>query len=120
MLVGFTFTSQGQIVRPATPQESGARNGPAVGKRRRNHKIAAQLEGTGTGVSFGTTFAKVDPAKFRQPNDAAYLVNQQFTGIYKETLTDDYGFDGMICWQVTRPYPLNIANIGGMIETTDE
>jgi len=120
MLVGFTFTSQGQIVRPATPQESGARNGPAVGKIRRNQKIAAQLEGAGVGVSFGTTFAKVDPAKFRQANDTAYLVNQQFTGIYKDTLTDTYSFDGMICWQVTRPYPLNIANIGGFIETVDE
>lgn len=120
MLVGFTFTSQGQIVRPATPQESGARSGPAVGKRRRNHKIAAQLEGTGVGVSFGTTFPKVDPAKFRQPNDTAFLVNQQFTGIYKDTVTDDYSYDGMLCWQVTRPYPLNIANVAGFIETADE
>jgi len=71
-------------------------------------------------VSFGTTFAKVDPAKFRQANDTAFRVNQQFTGVYKDTLTDTYSFDGMICWQVTRPYPLNIANIGGFIETVDE
>ena len=120
MLVGFTFTSQGQIVRPATPQESGARNGPAVGKVRRNHKIAAQFEGTGVGVSVGTTFAKVDPVKFRLPNDTAYLINQQFTGIYKDTLTDTFSYDGMVCWQVTRPYPCNIANLGGFIETTDE
>jgi len=93
---------------------------PGVGKKRRNHKIATQLEGTGVGVEFGTTFAKLDPAKFRQPNDTAYLVNQQFNGVYKDTLTDDYSLDGMICWQATRPYPLNIANLGGFIETVDE
>jgi hypothetical protein len=120
MLIGFTFTSQGQIVRPATPQESGARNGPAVGKVRRNHKIAAMFEGTGIGVSFGTTFTKLDPAKFRQPNDTAYLLNQQFTGVYKDSLTDTSSFDGMICWQQTRPLPVNIANLGGFIETSDE
>jgi hypothetical protein len=123
MLVGFTFASQGQIVRPALPAESGARNGPAVGKKRRTQKIAAQLEGAGVGVSFGTLFApasRLNPAKFRQPNDVAFLVNQQFTGVYKDTLTDDYSYDGMICWQVARPYPLNIANIGGFIEATDE
>lgn len=120
MLVGFTFTSQGQIVRPALQAESGARNGPAVGKVRRNHKIAAQFEGTGLGVTFGTTFAKMDPAKFRQLNGVPLTVNQQFTGVYKETLTDNLSFDGMICWQQTRPYPLNIANLGGFIETTDE
>ena len=120
MLVGFTFTSQGQVVRPATPQESGTRNGPAVGKKRRNHKFAVQLEGTGTGVSFGTTFAKVDPARLRFDNDVAYAVNQQFTGIHKDTITDNYSYDGMVCWQITRPYPCNIANIAPFLESTDE
>jgi hypothetical protein len=120
MLVGFTFTSQGQIVRPASPQESGARNGPAVGKKRRNHKMGTQLEGTGVGVSFGTRFNKTDPAKFRQPNDTTYLINQQFTGVYKDTISDDYSYDGMVCWQQLRPYPLNIANIAPFLETQDE
>lgn len=120
MLVGFTFTSQGQIVRPALPAESGARNGPAVGKVRRNHKIAAQFEGTGVGLTVGTTFAKMDPVKFRQLNGTPYLVNQLFTGVYKETLTDNASLDGMICWQQVRPLPANLANIGGFIETSDE
>jgi len=120
MLIGFTFTSQGQIVRPATPQESGARNGPAVGKVRRNHKIAVMFEGTGVGITLGTLFTKTDPVKFREPNDTAFAVNQQFTGVYKDTVTDNPSFDGMLCWQQTRPYPANIANIGGFIETTDE
>jgi len=120
MLVGFTFTSQGQLVRPALPQESGARSGPAVGKVRRHHKFAVQLEGTGIGLQFGTRFTKLFPALFRQPNDVAYLVNQQFTGVFKTTLQDDYSFDSMLCWQQTRPYPVNIANLAGMLETQDE
>jgi hypothetical protein len=118
MSVGFTFTSQGQLVRPATPQESGARSGPALGKKRRNHRFAALLEGT-QGVSFGTTFAKVDAARFRDAVDVTIQINQQFSGVYKDSLTDTHSYDGMLCWQVTRPYIVNIAAVEPYLETQD-
>ena len=117
-LVGFTYTSQGQIVRPHAREESGARSGPAFGKKRRNHYVIAQLEGT-QGVSFGTDFNNLLPAIFRQDGGKQYAVTQQFTGIFRDAVHNDYDFDGMLAWQVTRPYIVNLIAIGGAIETQD-
>jgi hypothetical protein len=117
-LVGFTYTSQGQIVRPHAPVESGARTGPAFGKKRRNHYIMAQLEGT-QGVSFGVDFNNLYPAIFRQDGGKNYIITQQFTGVWRDAIRNDYDFDGMLCWQVTRPYIVNVLAIGGAIETQD-
>jgi hypothetical protein len=118
-LVGFTYTSQGQIVRVHAPQESGARSGPALGKKRRHHYFMALLEGT-QGVSFGTDFAtNLLPAIFRYDGGKVYPINQQFSGVWRDAVRNDYDFDGMLCWEVTRPYICNIAAIGGALQTQD-
>ncbi len=120
IVVGFTYTSQGQIVRPATPQESGARSGPALGKKRRNMQFAALLDNT-AGISFGTTFnGGLYPALFQQPNGTNFTTGQMFSGVYWNTLKDDYSFDGMICWQITRPYSATVCAIEGFIQTMDK
>lgn len=120
-LVGFSFNSDGQIIRPQLPTESGARSGPAFGKSRRNHQYAAQLEGT-QGVAVGTSFAaeRLKPALFKSDGGRAYRVSQQFSGIWWDSIVDDSSFDGMICWRVSRPYICNIAAIGGFIQTQDK
>jgi hypothetical protein len=106
-------------VRPNAPAETGARTGPAFGKKRRNEEFAVQVEGT-QGVSFGETFSKLYPASFRAADDLTVLgLNQQFSGIHWDQLDCDYTFDGMICWQVTRPYIVNIAAIGPRLSTQD-
>jgi hypothetical protein len=117
-VIGFSYISDGQIVRPNASQETGARNGPGFGKLRRNHQMAAQLEGA-QGVSFGTTFTALKRALFRQPNDKAYTIQQQFTGIYYTTIEDDSSLDGMVCWRVTGPYICNVTAIGGRLSTQD-
>jgi hypothetical protein len=119
MLVGYTFTSQGQSVRPNAPGESGARNGPAFGKKRRNHQYAAQTEGT-QAVSFGATFATAKPALFKSAGGVTLALTQQFSGIHWDMINDDYSFDGMLAWQVTRPYPCNIPALGGFLQTQDK
>jgi hypothetical protein len=118
-LVGFDYLSQGQIVRAASPQESGARSGPAFGKRRRVHYIMAELEGT-QGLSFGVILNRLRPCIFRQPNGTNYTVQQTFTGIFRDQFkTGDHDFDGMICWQVNRGYPANLAAVGAALDTAD-
>jgi len=122
MAVGFTFTSDGQIVRPNAPAESGARNGPAFGKKRRNHQYAIQVEGAvAGGVYVGTDFttSRLKPALFKAANGAALVVTQQFSGIHWDTIDDEMLFDGMLCWRVTRPYICNVAAIGGFLQTED-
>lgn len=120
-VVGFTYTSDGQIVRPSLPAESGARNGPAFGKLRRSHRYALQVEGAVSGkVSVGTEFAKLKPALFKSAGGQSYAVNAPFTGIHRDALTDDYSFDSMLCWRITRPYPANVIAIGPALQTQDD
>jgi hypothetical protein len=120
-LIGFTFTSQGQPVRPNSPQESGARTGPALGKLRRTMQAAAQLEGT-QGISFGTNFSKVDVAKLIDVNTGLRpAINTTFSGVtWIDSLTDSYSYDSMVCWQITRPYPANVISIQAFPMTMDK
>jgi hypothetical protein len=119
IVVGHTFTSRGQLVRPATPQESGARNGPALGKKRRSMQIAALLDNT-AGISFGTDFAQMLPANFKQDNGTPFIAGQMFSGVYWDMLKDNYSFDGMACWEVTRPYSATVVAIEQFIHTQDK
>lgn len=119
IVVGFTYTSDGQIVRPNTPQESGARNGPAFGKKRRSQKYAILVEAT-AGLSIGTTFTGLYPILFKDVTGIALAAGQTYSGVYKDTLKDDYSYDGMLCWRVTRPFPANVMAIGPSLHTQDE
>jgi hypothetical protein len=43
-----------------------------------------------------------------------------YSGLLWDTVDDDgTGFDGQLCWQITRPYPASIQAIGGFIKTQD-
>lgn len=118
IVVGQNFMSQGQLLRPILPQDTGARAGPALGKTRRTHQFSALIENT-VEISFGTSFDTLVPAAFKQPNGAAYAVNDSFSGVYHETLGDDYSYDSMLCWQVSRPFPANVLAVSQFIETQD-
>jgi hypothetical protein len=118
---GFTYTSQGQLVRPDAPAQSGSRNGPAFGKYRRNHYIMAQVEGAvSSSIWLGTAFNKLMPLKFTQANPPIELPpTAQTTGVFRMQPTDGDTFDGQICWQIKRPHPGNIVSIGGALDTKD-
>lgn len=116
--VGTTFTSQGQRLRGLEPQDTGARNGPALGKTRRNHRLSSLLLNS-TAVYFGTTFVNIRKAIFKSLGGNAYVDNQLFSGVYSNTVEDTYSYDGMLCWQTNRPYPLNVLAVEGFLETAD-
>jgi hypothetical protein len=120
IVVGFTYNSDGQMVRPITAADTGARNGPALGKIRRNHRYSMLLSGT-LGLSIGTNFAKLFPANFKQANGQdAIPALSMFNGVQQDSLADDYGYDGMMCWRVSRPYPANVIAIAGNIAAQDQ
>ena len=119
ILIGSCFTSQGQIVRGALPQETGSRTGPAQGQTRRTHMFSSLLYNT-QGVSFGTDFQHLDTAQLSAfESGPIYPVTKLYSGVYWGTVDDGYSFDGMLCWQVTRPYPATIVNIGGWVHTQE-
>lgn len=122
--IGYRYYSQGQLLRTQDPVQSGARNGPAMGKTRRNHKAAFYFINAITGsVSVGTDFADLDTQTFQPDGEnhlgESYTVLDPFTGIWRTELNDDYTFDGMICWQTNSAYPLAVGAISGFLETQD-
>lgn len=116
--LGLTYTTQCQILRAVEPQQAGAQNGPALGKTRRTHQYAALVAST-QGISFGTDFSKVRPALFESPGGTPYAANQLFSGVWWSQLEDDYSFDSMVCWTVTRPYPATVLSLSGFLHCQD-
>lgn len=117
-VVGFTYTSQGQLVRPDSVEQSRSPLGPALGKMRRVHQFSALLHRT-QGISFGTNFDDLKIGNFRFPGGVAYTALQLFSGVHQDTLDDDSSMDGMICWEVSRPYPATVVSIAGYMQTQE-
>lgn len=121
-VVGFSYTSQGQLLRPVSPAESGARNGPAFGKTRRNHRYALACANT-QGITIGSDFSKpMRPAQFKSDGGkgaSTLPMATLYTGEHSDTVEGDYNLDGMLAWQITRPYPATVTAFGGFLQTQD-
>ena len=120
-LLGFTFTSQGQILRAIVPQEAGAANGPAMAKTRRTHQVGILMSLT-QGISVGTTFDNLRAANLVSNGGDGTIpltLQQLFSGIYWDTIDDTYSFNGMVCWQISRPYPASILSVNQFLHTQD-
>ena len=119
IVVGKTYTSQAQLVRPDT-MEGGARNGPGAAKSRKLNKFGAYLVNA-WGLSFGTKFANLRAATFKTTGGTALANGQMFSGVQKDVINDDAeGLAGQLCFQQTRPFPATIGSITGFIQTEDE
>lgn len=114
--IGASYTSQGKLLRPDV-QDRG-QNGPGLGKTRRLHMFAANLVSS-LGVSFGTDFTTMfeatPPGNGQADNDMATL----FSGVYWNTISSNYDFDGQLCWQVTRPYPCTLTAVTSFLRMED-
>lgn len=120
-LVGFTYTSDGQIVRPMVEKETGTKVGQAaMANIRRAHWWGAQFVDAGFGLKMGTDFNHLRTVYFKSLGGKSLTVKDLFTGIDTVPLDDTYSFDSMICWRQTRPYPVTIAAIGEFLHTQDK
>ena len=116
--VGHTFTSRGQILRPATSQESMTQTGPAMGKKRRT-TYAAPLLADAQGVSMGVDFLTMRPLDFKTNNGIGQAgggvttmpLSQTFSGVYRGPVDADSNYDNMWCWEITRPYPCTVVAV---------
>lgn len=114
-MVGFTYTSQGQLLRPDGVDQSRMPTGPALGKTRRAAQFAALLVNT-QGISFGTSFGALHTANFRQLNQTPYAQTQLFSGVYRDSVSDPQSYEGQLCWQISRPYPATVAAVAPFFE----
>lgn len=119
-VVGYRYKSRGQLVRPVTPADTGARDGPGFGKKKRNAQYAIQVVST-AGLKIGTRFeaGRMYDLNASNPGEVKLSPTELATGILVDTLADDSSYEGMLCWEATGPYSVQIAAIGGFISTED-
>lgn len=121
VVIGYSYSSRGQLLRRIATAEAGAANGPAMGKTQRVHQYSVMVvNGITAAMKVGADFDHLKPAAFRTKGQKDYAVDRLFSGIHQDTLDDEYGFDSMICWEITRPLPMTIAAFGGFIQTQDK
>lgn len=120
MVVGFTYNSDGQLVRPVESKDTGARSGPGWGKLGRLHRVIFQLYGAvGGSFQFGTDFAKLDPLKLAGPDGTPLTPQQTFTGMARQEVESRNDFDNQLCFRVSRPLPAFITAAGAMMNKED-
>lgn len=119
-VIGFNYQSQGQLLRPLAPQETGAQEGPALGKTRRSATIAFLVANSQV-MEFGTDFSTTLRAMtFHEADDATEVpVSQLYSGIYLDRIEDDYSYDSMPSWTTLRPYPASVLAVEAFIHTQD-
>lgn len=119
-VIGFTYTSQGQLLRKIEAADAGARNGPALGKPQRQYQFAALIAAAVTGtLSFGTNFDKLHVANFKTKGNKPYTEQQVYSDVWWNTLDDNAGFNSAIAWEISRPLPATITAFEGFITTED-
>jgi hypothetical protein len=120
IVVGSPFVSQGQRLRAIAPDDTKTQSGPALGLGRRGNQFAVLIQNT-VRASFGTSLTPSPegamlPTTFTDAGGTPIAAGAAFSGVYWDTLTDDYSFDSMFCWQINRPYPCTIVSTTSFIE----
>jgi hypothetical protein len=118
-VIGFSFVSQGQLLRPAKREDAGNAVGDPFGKKRRLHQYAILFHNA-QGVSVGTDFVRLKPSLFVNAGLKLLKKNELYSGIHYDTLADEYSFDGMLAWQIDRPYPAAVVSAGIFLSTQDK
>lgn len=113
-LIGKGYTSQGQTLRPTLAQDLGIKT-PGLGKVRRSHEFAALFH-YAVKINFGTTFENADPIHLTVADgETDFPQSFTYTGAYRGILTDDYGYDSMLCWEIDRPWPAIVCAVSAFI-----
>jgi len=107
VVIGTTYTTDGQLLRPDTVADNKSPLGPGLGKTRRVHLYSALVQDA-VAISFGTDFSHLEAAFFSDDGETARAENSPFSGVIVGSLDDDYSFEGQLCWRVTRPYACTI------------
>ena len=54
------------------------------------------------------------------PDDTTDIpVLSTYSGVIHDTLDDEYSYDGMVAWRVSRPMPANVVALSGFFATQD-
>jgi hypothetical protein len=123
IVIGLPYVSQGQRLRAATADDTKTPTGPPLGLTRRAHKFAVLLQNA-VALRFGTSLTPAGAGNmiltsFTDAARTPLADGVAYSGVYEDSLVDDYSFDSMFCWQIERPYPATICAATSFIETDE-
>lgn len=117
-VIGYNYETQAQQCAPMLPADTGARNGPGFGKKRKTVRYAIRLVGA-LGVHVGTSFDETRPVDISSPQGNLPPYLSMYSGTIRDTLEDDFSYESMLCWKTKRPHPATVTAFGGFIDTQD-
>lgn len=108
VVIGATFTSAGQLMRPAAEGQIKSPRGPRGARKGRAHQYGLLLANA-SGISVGTSSSVLYNVP-RPGSDTltALPASTPFTGWTWDTLSDDYSLNNSLYWQVNRPYACTV------------
>jgi hypothetical protein len=122
IVVGFDYTTQGQLLRPDVTSDIRSNFGPGLGKTRRTFYMAALMQNV-VEVKFGTDFTNTEypltTAVFTSDGYTALAEDVPFSGVYESALEGTYDLNGQLCWQVDGPYPCTIAAVAAWVDHSE-
>ena len=123
IVAGVAYVSQGQRLRAAAAADSKTPTGESLGMTRRADQYAALFQNTvalrvGTMLT-PTPLGNMVMTTFRDAGGTPLADGVAFSGVYQDSLVNDYGYDSMFCWQIERPYPCTIVSATSFIETDE-
>lgn len=115
VLVGYTYSSIGQLLRPTTEQQTKSAMGGAVGKRRRFQRAGLELVNT-QGLAIGNRHGNTDVVVFKDTGLNNVTKDVLFSGVMQLPVRDSNSYEGQLYWEVTRPYPCTIVSVTTFME----
>lgn len=113
--IGYSFTSEGQLLRP----DAGSAEGSAQGQIRRVNRVGLLLHRIGD-LLIGMDFKKLMPLKFiRADVNLADTAPTLFSGMSQDLVESGYDFDGQFCFRQNTPAPGTINSVTSFLEESD-
>lgn len=113
--IGYTFNSDGQLLRP----NAGSAQGSAIGSTRRVHRAAAMLHNVGD-WAWGLSFNDLIAWNFTQADvNLADTAVPLFSGVIREGMEAPYDFEGMVCFRQNTMLPGVVQGIVTFMEEFD-
>lgn len=118
VVIGFNFPAIGLPLRPLGEDQTKTPQGPALGKTRRTHFVAALLRNT-QGITFFSPNSNQDQSKLTDNAGNPLPMNMLFSGVWVQPFQDNDSYDSFLGWAIMRPYACSIVSIEGFVETSE-
>lgn len=117
-IFGVPYLSQGQLLRPL----EGGQNGPTFAKIRRSDRmglLVSYVNEVSIGSDFLTTLHSLPLTLDGTKNVTAPAPGDLVSGVFRDSVDNDYDYDGMLTWQFTEPYPGAVLAAGTFTGVND-